>query len=219
MISILEQPEISEQLSQLKCGEVLRLKGTEEDFWQLATSVDEYNFEYQGQEIMVSMSYESGLHSEIASKINFLLQLIFAERIGKIKIFNSNRPVCILDCNHAIFNPDGSVIDAAGKKYQYQPDMSAELSPIVLFEVLSPSTRIRDWGEKLPCYKKISTLQHIFFVEQEKISVTVFERLPESGKWLESIYENEQDTFEISGQMMKLSDIYKGTLILNKDEQ
>ena len=72
----------------------------------------------------------------------FLLKTFFKGQ--KVKFGNSNRPVCILDCNQAIFNPDGSVFPTDGKKYEYQPGMSAELSPIVLFEVLSKSTRLKD---------------------------------------------------------------------------
>lgn len=53
------------------------------------------------------------------------------------KIHNSNRPVCIPDCEHAVFNPDGSVVAQPAKLYEYRPGMNAELTPVLIFEVLS----------------------------------------------------------------------------------
>lgn len=59
-------------------------------------------------------------------------------------------------------------------------------NPIVLVEVLSPSTALRDYNEKLEEYVKIDALQAYMLVAQHEAKVEVFSR-HESGKWLYDI--------------------------------
>ena len=55
MVSIIDQPHISEQLASLSAGEALRIKGSEKDFWELNMAVDECCFEYKDEEIIISI--------------------------------------------------------------------------------------------------------------------------------------------------------------------
>lgn len=204
-------PRTNEELYELGGGQPVRFPGTEEEYWALLEEA-EYRVDFYNDEIIASMSYESDEHSAITSRINFLLHTIFQDT-AKTRVHNSNRPVCIPFCNNAVFNPDGSVIQLPGEKYEYRPGMTAELTPIILFEVLSPSTRIRDWGEKLPCYKQIPSLQKILYVDGERLSIHFMERLSENGKWLESAYNEPEDSFKIGEKMLSLKDVYAGSLI------
>ena len=204
-------PKTNQELAELGGGEAVRFPGTEEEYWRLAEEA-EYRVDFHDHEIIASMSYESEIHSAITSQINFLLQSIFLEN-STVRIHNSNRPICIPDCNNAIFNPDGSVIQLPAAFHEYRPGMNAELTPVILFEVLSDSTRIRDWGEKLPCYKRIPSLQQILYIETKQPRVVVLERLPDSGKWLESVYEEATDTFAIGDGDLSLGQVYRGNLL------
>lgn len=87
------------------------------------------------------------------------------------------------------------------------------LTPIVLFEILSNSTRIRDWGEKLPCYKQISTLEQILYVDTERIRTHIIQRQEDPDQWLETIYEKAEDNFTIADQVSHLWEIYRETLV------
>lgn len=203
-------PRTNQELAELGAGQPVRFPGAEEEYWALLEEA-EYRVDFYNNEIIAFMSYESDIHSDITNKLMFLLQAIFQRR--EVRFGNSNRPVCIPDCNNAVFNPDGSVIQLPAKFYEYRPGMTAELTPILLFEVLSGSTRLRDWGEKLPCYKQIPSLQQILYIDSERLSVHVMERLEDSGKWLESAYEKPEDGFPVGSGTIRLRDIYVGTLV------
>lgn len=203
-------PRTNLELAELAGGEVVRFEATEEEYWNLAEEA-EYRVDFFNNEIVAAMSYESEIHSDIVNNLMFLLQTIF--RGQNVRFGNSNRPVCIPGCNNAVFNPDGSVIRLPAEFYQYRPGMTAELTPLIIFEVLSDSTRVRDWGEKLPCYKRIPTLQQILYIDSEQPRIIVLDRLPVSGKWLESAYEQADDSFAVGGKNIKLREIYTGTLI------
>jgi Uma2 family endonuclease len=203
-------PRTNLELAELAGGEAVRFEATEEEYWNLAEEA-EYRVDFFNNEIIAAMSYESEIHSDIVNNLMFLLQTIF--RGQNVRFGNSNRPVCIPGCNNAVFNPDGSVIRLPAEFYQYRPGMTAELTPLNIFEVLSDSTRVRDWGEKLPCYKRIPTLQQILYIDSEQPRIIVLDRLPESGKWLESSYEHADDSFAVGGKSISLREIYAGTLI------
>lgn len=89
--------------------------------------------------------------------------------------------------------------------------MTAELRPVIIFEVLSNSTRIRDWGEKLPCYKRISSIQHILYIDTEQIRITHLKKL-NNGNWLESNYGQKEDQFNLDDDVLSVKDIYLGAL-------
>lgn len=60
-------------------------------------------------------------------------------------------------------------------------------NPLVLVEVLSPSTRAYDRGEKFKFYKKIHSLQEVVLVEAERAHVEVLRRAAR-GQWTIEIY-------------------------------
>ena len=49
-------------------------------------------------------------------------------------------------------------------------------NPVVVVEVLSPSTTAYDRGEKLVRYQTIQSLQHVVLVEQDAVDVEVWSR-------------------------------------------
>jgi len=205
-------PLTNEELAEMGDRGVVRFAATEEEYWNLLEDA-EYRADFYQNEIIASMSYESDVHSQITSRINYLLQTLFTD-LTKTRVHNSNRPLCIPYCDNAIFNPDGSVIQLPAKFYEYRPGMTTELTPILLFEVLSNSTRIRDWGEKLPCYKQIPSLRQMLYVESNKLRVHFIERKGDGDQWLETILEGTEDAIQINEQSILLKNIYEGTDIL-----
>lgn len=61
--------------------------------------------------------------------------------------------------------------------------------PILLVEILSPSTERTDRHEKLAVYKNIPTLQEYLIVSQDKIFVEVHRRVSDSENWQTEIYD------------------------------
>ena len=207
MTTSIKFPLTNQEVYDLAQGAIVRFPATFEEYWELLEDA-EYRADYYNHEIIATMSYESEDHSSLMAELLHVLKQIFPKSNPNFKVHNSNRPVCIPDCDHAVFNPDGSVVAQPAQLYEYRPGMNAELTPVLLFEVLSKNTRQYDFGEKLPCYKKIPTLRYILFLEAQRPEVTVFERVEKTGQWLETNLQNLDDTFLVDGQTLALRDIY-----------
>jgi Uma2 family endonuclease len=61
------------------------------------------------------------------------------------------------------------------------------LYPILVIEVLSPSTAAFDRGEKFADYQTLSSLREYVLINQSQMSVECF-RLSESGSWISQTY-------------------------------
>jgi len=194
------------ELHQLAGNELVRFSATFEEYWTLLKEA-EFRADFYQNEI-ITMSYENETHADIVTEILYILKRIFPKRLKQYTVFNPNRPVYVKDCkNHAIFNPDGSVVPRPAGLYEYSKGMNASVNPILLFEVLSPSTRSYDFGTKLPCYKDITSLQTILYIEASQPKVIVMKRLS-ANEWKETIYTKEADTFEVENQTIALKEIY-----------
>jgi Uma2 family endonuclease len=187
-----------------------RFPASWDDYWQLLADAD-YRADYYDDHIIATMSYESDIHSNVAGRFNTLLNNIF-DHIPGFRVFNSNRPIYIETCQQTktgAFNADGMVISLPAQQYEYQLGMTAETTPVLLIEILSPSTRSYDFITKLPCYKQIPTVQTILYVEQNKPEVIVMERQG-PNQWIETRLTTANETFSVQGQPVSLAQVYQG---------
>jgi Uma2 family endonuclease len=84
--------------------------------------------------------------------------------------------------------------------------------PVVVFEVLSPSTRSEDLVRKRWAYQAIPTLSHLVYADAARVEVEVATRAPD-GRWW-SVFANriaEQLRLEGIGIDLALGDVYAGT--------
>lgn len=81
---------------------------------------------------------------------------------------------------------------------------------VVVFEVLSPSTRDRDLGWKRAAYTSLPSLTHYVAVSQDDVDVTVFSR---DDGFAPRILRSRDDaiTFSSLGATLTLADIYDRT--------
>ena len=61
--------------------------------------------------------------------------------------------------------------------------------PVLIIEVISPSTRQTDRREKLRAYQRIASVQEYVLIEQEKIYVELHRRQSD-GRWITYFYNN-----------------------------
>ena len=78
--------------------------------------------------------------------------------------------------------PAASVI--CGPLQFYKEDRYTVSNPVVLFEVLSPSTRNYDMGFKLEQYQKITSLQAYVMIDSERVWFRSCLRLGEGNRWI-----------------------------------
>lgn len=66
-------------------------------------------------------------------------------------------------------------------------DSDCLTNPLIIVEVLSPSTEKADRGWKLTAYRSIATVQEIVYIHQDQTIVERYHRL-DSERWLHDIY-------------------------------
>ncbi len=94
--------------------------------------------------------------------------------------------------------PDTSVICGPLQFYRY--DRHTIANPLILFEVLSPSTHNYDTGFKLEQYQKIASLKAYIMLDSERVWVRSCLRLGEQNRWImEEPLENLDDILRLEG--------------------
>jgi Uma2 family endonuclease len=82
--------------------------------------------------------------------------------------------------------------------------------PLVVVEVLSPSTMDADRGEKLRFYKALPTMRHIVFIYQDQMRVEHYRRTDEGWPLEVLTAADEKLTFEAVQSSIPLRSVYVG---------
>jgi Uma2 family endonuclease len=84
--------------------------------------------------------------------------------------------------------------------------------PVLIIEVISPSTRQIDRREKLKVYQQIPSIKEYLIIEQEKVHIELHRRQPD-GNWLTHFYNkgdfDEKIEFQSVGMEITLDEIYR----------
>lgn len=131
--------------------------------------------EYWGGEIH-AMSGGSPNHSSLSG--NAFAALRDRARSKGCRAFESNLKV-YAPAKDGFLYPDAHVVFGALKLYDKVGD--AVTNPVLVIEVLSPSTERYDRGVKFAPYRSIPGLREILFVDQEQPAVELFTRCKDSG--------------------------------------
>ncbi|MEI6045617.1 MAG: Uma2 family endonuclease [Chloroflexota bacterium] len=101
--------------------------------------------------------------------------------------------------------PDASLV--CGSLEFYKGDPYTLANPLVLFEVLSPSTRNYDRSVKLEHYQNLASLLYYVMIESEEIGVTYFKRVgPQSWLQLPPLYQLEVElSLELPSGLVQLT--------------
>ncbi len=194
----------------LKLGPgVVRWDADWEEYLDLLEACD-YQIEYDHQQI-IAMSIASDPHETIVSNIIARLVLAFDD-LGEMTVKGSNRHIFIEEFKKD-YAPDAHVVKGTPVQYTLRKGLTANTNPWLVVEVLSPSTYERDWNEKLPFYKKIPSIRHIVYIEQERVRVSVYSRVGESAVWENVDYDTLEQSFELDGASIHLKDVYKKVLL------
>ena len=98
--------------------------------------------------------------------------------------------------------PDVSVV--CGKPLLADDHQDVLLNPVVIFEVLSPSTETYDRGFKLQRYRTIASLQDYIMVNQTELRVEQYTR-QENNLWILRDYQSLDEDLTISSIGVSLS--------------
>jgi Uma2 family endonuclease len=177
-------------------------------------SLDEYfaleqashaRFEYWDGEI-VCMSGGSRQHSLISSNVHYRLSQQLGD--GQCRAFTGDLPVWTPTLPPYRY-PDATV--ACGElRYQHIHGVDALINPLLIVEVLSPTTATHDFEDKFIAYQSIPTFLEYLLIAQDAPRVTHYTQQAD-GTWarndvtgLDAVL-----TLDRIGGTLALRDIYK----------
>lgn len=176
---------------------------TIEEYIELDKNSEE-RFEYFDGEVF-AMAGSSPSHARIAGRVYAILESRLAGK--NCEAFNSEIRVKV-PADLPYRYPDVSV--ACGEPI-FEPLQGLEMltNPILLVEVLSPSTAAYDLDEKFTGYQSIESFREYLLIAQDRPHVIRYVRQPQGG-WLRTDTDGLQNTvtLESLGVTLPLSEIY-----------
>jgi len=182
-------------------------KFTPEEYLEIEHASD-IKHEYYKEEIFAM--------SGTGSRHNIIFSNIFGELAHKLK-GNNCRPYgsdlrIHIPVNTLYTYPDISIIcgDILGAN-----DENNALNPSVIIEILSPSTKTNDRGDKFKLYRDIPTLREYILIDSEDMSIEVF-RVNKHNHWELEEYKKADEVLSILtlGLQIPVKEIYEGTKVL-----
>ncbi|MBN9385409.1 MAG: Uma2 family endonuclease [Chitinophagaceae bacterium] len=185
-----------------------RKKLTITEYLEWESNQEEKHEYYQGE--VFAMSGPKLQHLRITGNLTFRLRLHLEGR--GCEVFPTDLRLHIPK-NTLFTYPDISIV-CGGVETLNNDDWNL-LNPSVLFEVLSPSTRGYDRGEKFRLYRDIPSLKEYILVDSEKIKIEAWS-LNEGGQWELRVVEDLEGTLHLRSLSLSipLREIYTGTKLM-----
>ncbi|HAC61992.1 MAG TPA: hypothetical protein DCF68_00285 [Cyanothece sp. UBA12306] len=164
---------------------------------------------------IISMAGGTTNHNEVVTNLCLLLKPLLRQRGGRVYTEN----VRLWIPKHNIFTyPDVMVI--ASNPIYYQENQTTVTNPVVIFEVLSNSTRDYDQGRKFGFYRSIGSLQEYVLVDPENLLVMIYCR-GIAKEWSLHILEDKSDFLSLQSIEVRISleEIYEGVIIFNSSSE
>ena len=181
---------------------------TPEQYLEIERRAEHKSEYYRGE--MFAMSGAQRAHNTIVANIigSFHLQL----RSGPCQVFPSDMRVKVADTGLYTY-PDTTVV--CGEPKFADGNFDVLLNPVVLVEVLSPSTERSDRVFKLKLYQTIGSLQHCLLIASEYRQVDLYSRQPD-GSWTHMIATKPEESVELLSVKCRLalSDLYERVEVL-----
>lgn len=161
---------------------------TLEDYWKVADADPNRKYEYVEGHIRL-MTGGTLAHAQLIIQIASLLNV--ALRDSECNVYGSDAAVRLNEKH--VYYPDVSVsCDPADWKRK-----RALESPTVVVEVLSPTTKKIDRGEKLIAYQHVPAIMEILYVDARRRSIEHHHRMG-PHTWEVSYYTDEGDVIALS---------------------
>ncbi len=161
-------------------------KYSKEEYFIMEEKASEKHEFHDGEILM--MSGGSGKHSLLGARIGAMFTTAFLEK--GCYIFNSDMKVELAKFNQYVY-PDTSVVCGEINYVQGREDVID--NPIIIVEVLSPSTESYDRGLKFFKYRSLDSLKVYILISQELKFVEVFTKNQDKIWQMESFHGDEKE--------------------------
>lgn len=170
--------------------------------------------EYRNGEI-IPMTGGTTNHNKIAGNFYAFLKLALRGKgydpyIGDVRLW--------IPRYEMLTYPDVMVIQ--GQPSYYGKGTTTVTNPILIVEVLSPSTRNYDQTDKFTFYRSIPSFQEYVLIDQSQFQVMHFSK-QEDNKWLMAEYQEESAVLTLASLPfeMSLADLYEGVNFVEAEQE
>jgi len=157
--------------------------------------------------VIVAMAGGSPRHALIAMNVGAALHNQLRQTC--CRIFSSDLRVCVRWGTLTTY-PDVTVI--CGEEEYTDDKRDTVTNPTLIAEVLSPSTKSYDRGEKARLFRMLPSMREFLLIEQETVEVEHWRRLP-NGNWELATVQDPGAILHLEsiGSELPVSEIYRGT--------
>ncbi|MBC8151540.1 MAG: Uma2 family endonuclease [Bacteroidetes bacterium] len=148
-------------------------------------------------------------HNILATKVGTLMNIFIEENDLAYLVSNSDTKIRIEAVDKVVY-PDAVVICDVPVYYKNRRDTIT--NPLIVVEVLSPSTEDHDRTLKFEYYRTLPSFQEYVLVHQERQHVSVFTRQPDAT-WLLRDYDGDDSTailYALHNCPVSLKRLYRG---------
>ena len=180
-----------------------KLKLTAEEYLAIERAADHRSEFYDGE--MFAMSGGSLVHSYIV--VNLCRELSSALEGSRCKAFEANLRLLVRATGLYTYS-DGGALCGVPEFHDDRKDVL--VNPVVVVEVLSPSSEAYDRGKKFGHYRRIPSLREYLLVSQDESRLELFERQADNRWKLEQEEVGLDKSIELKsiGVTLKLSRVY-----------
>lgn len=168
---------------------------TREEYLAYDDASSEKHQFYNGE--IFAMSGGSFNHSRISTNAIFQLQASL-----------SKTPCETMNSDMRVATPSGLNTYPDASVYCGDPELTDNnhtlLNPSLIIEVLSPSTRNYDQGDKFTHYRSIASLQDYLLVESQSVQISHYQRQGEH-EWLLREYQSLEDTLCLGSLQIQMT--------------
>ncbi|MEI6042821.1 MAG: Uma2 family endonuclease [Chloroflexota bacterium] len=176
---------------------------TPEEYLALEDGSESKSEYYKGQ--IYAMAGGSARHSQICVNISTALNLKLRNR--PCSVFNSDLKVQVSASGFYTY-PDTTVVCGEVEFFKNEEgNLRHDIitNPILLVEVLSPSTESYDRKDKFVLYRALTSLQHYLLIDQECYAVDHYQRTNQGWLLRSYLQPNDSLTLHLSGGRFKLT--------------
>jgi len=177
---------------------------TLEEYRAIAETAEE-RYEYCNGEMIV-MSGGTAIHSRITVEITTCLHI--SVRGTNFQVYNGDMRIWIPNFNHGTY---ADVLVVNGEP-EFNDDGTDEiLNPLLIVEVLSPSTEAYDRGDKFRKYRSIPSFCEYLVVSQAEPYVEQYLRLEKGDRWQLQTYDQLDQIISLESLKVELplQEIYR----------
>ncbi len=157
--------------------------------------------EFHGGEVW-EIAAASPTHERLCLQVGAGLLQTFPE----CEVYGSKLSIYIELEDVAVY-PDAVVVCGSPQTIAVKGSALAVTNPMLIVEVLSPSTQDYDRGFKSSAYRTIPSLRHLIFVAQDRILVEHLVR-EEPDRWSITTYRELHQTISLAHDSLSLATIY-----------